>query len=70
MAEKSYRALTGLDYPTNAAAYKRRVAGENVPDSAMGYKRAEAGDVLTDLLPGSVKAYLADDPPAIEEVSG
>ena len=66
-APKRYRALRGLNYPTDPKVIRRIQAGEKVPVEERRETRVEAGEILEDLPPVVERSYL-DRGDCIEEV--
>ena len=64
---RRYRALVGLNYPTDAAAIRRILAGEDVPLSERHEHHAEPGEIVTNLPEHSIPSLLAKG--RIEEVT-
>ena len=62
-----YRALRGLNYPTDPDVIRRIQAGEKVPVEERRETRVEAGEIVTDLPPVVERSYLARGD-CIEEV--
>lgn len=64
---RRFRALRGLNYPTDPAVVDRLLSGERVPREDRKEKRVEAGDIVDDIPSVSVANLLSRG--YIEEVS-